>query len=133
MIYLQAVLNVSKIGVRNFSFVRNGFLICGLDMLSHLGSRKFSPLLNPKRKFCSVRNDDDIPKILSKTVNDDISGSVTKSGKYEVFKDENAPLILDVYEERQRVHDLEEVDEEIDEFSGLNLKREFKCFSYFSL
>ena len=56
-------------------------------------------------------------------------GQVTKdvtamSPKYEVFRDEDAPVILDVEEERIKYLDSLQEKKKEDEFSGLNLKSE---------
>ncbi|XP_075212149.1 ribosomal silencing factor RsfS-like protein, 312 [Lycorma delicatula] len=78
----------------------------------------------PNRTFCHKNGDDkSLQQEPQNVKSDTVSVSVLKSGKYELFKDENAPLILDVVEERQRIQDSEEAEEEYDEFAGLNLER----------
>lgn len=65
---------------------------------------------------------DELEAINSQT--DNLTGALKK--KYNIFREEESPEILDIYEERQRYQSQDEQEELMgdDSYAGLNLKRE---------
>lgn len=59
----------------------------------------------------------------------DVAGTSQLTGalsqKYKIFKEEESPEILDIFEERERYQTQDDPEEEMDDmYAGLNLKRE---------
>lgn len=110
-----------------FSRVTN-LLLCtgkGLYKSSYTCSCRIiqSEPLYKKRTFCSKNKDEK----LEKYENDDLqhNPTYTVSEKYKVFRDEDAPVVFDVDEEKNKINlaDLELEDEFVDSYEGLNLTR----------
>nr|CAD7445670.1 unnamed protein product [Timema bartmani] len=75
-------------------------------------------------RFYNDNSDDRLGKIANQVENKSVPGDVLS--KYQVFRDEDSPIILDVEEERRkRLEQTESTLQEAvqDEFSGLNLQR----------
>lgn len=122
-----------------FSRVTN-LLLCtgkGLYKSSYTCSCRIiqSEPLYKKRTFCSKNKDEK----LEKYENDDLqhNPTYTVSEKYKVFRDEDAPVVFDVDEEKNKINlaDLELEDEFVDSYEGLNLTRKLKytICTFFSL
>lgn len=82
------------------------------------------PLYN-KRTFCSKNTVEKLEE--NESEKDDLqhNPTYTVSEKYKVFRDEDAPIVFDVDEEKNKINlaDLELEQEFVDSYEGLNLTR----------
>ncbi|RZF40366.1 hypothetical protein LSTR_LSTR008796 [Laodelphax striatellus] len=88
----------------------------GIVSSSSSNSRRiFNPPYNQNKRLFS--DDQGDPK------NQNLIPSALKIGKYEIFREDNAPVILDVNEERERFQSIAEEEFISSEFDGYNIQR----------
>lgn len=77
--------------------------------------------VNSRRFYCdktiNVSDENDTTKL-----SDNALPAAKAVGKYQVFRDIDAPVILDVDEERWSVQSRVKIETEVDEFEGVNLE-----------
>lgn len=71
------------------------------------------------KKYCDNKNKDPVDENIKNEKLDDVLGAI--ASKYQVFRNEDASIILDVNEERFKYAQFIEMEEEIDIYAGLNL------------